>query len=596
MDTDDGFVTDTFTGDEAEVDEFSTHVAAIENDVVSPPPSPSLPLKHLSDEERSRLHLLSRLTCPRSSGHQNGAVSYDVLSVILEHLSLSYGETLLPRRKMFQNLCMVSKLFFEVAITFLWSDLDSMIPLLSLFPSFKKMGDGIYYLYGETSQMASSIERFKYYARLVRSITIGLTTGTRYKISSQVWITLTQKLGSQPILPSLKKLTWGETLSQANLPCLFSLVTRSVTYVALRGTALLSNHSLLRACLIKVVEDAPYCRRLWLRCKSNSRRNSGLPALATIIGHMKSLEDLEVELQYDAQRHTSFLALMKSMGGLPDKATLTITSSQPPSHQVRFSVKWESDPISGARVTLCGLSTDMLHWVTACPSLSEVGTIFLNLRNQDESKVDAIIEYLAQHTPNLKELEISMLDRQEEPVFLHGRSLKTILKCCAALKKVDIQVPIVTSPDVDIDDFIDTLARFACSSSLTTLYLPLWNGQEPSLRSLSSIAIWIPQLQHLDIPFNSSKVATDGIDPSRANGYSSPCRLSTLGIRDSRSKPFRPREIRSVAVYLDLLFPKLKSITYHAGSGISQVEEQKAEVWETVGLLLRDFQERRERR
>lgn len=146
MDTDDGIVTDAFTGDEAEGDEFSAQPAAIENDVVSLPPSPSLPIHRLSEEDRTGLHHLSRLTCPQFNENQNGAVGYDVLSVILEHLSLSYGESLIPRRKMFRALCIVSKLFFEAASSFLWSDLNSMIPLLSLFPSFKKMGDGIYYV------------------------------------------------------------------------------------------------------------------------------------------------------------------------------------------------------------------------------------------------------------------------------------------------------------------------------------------------------------------------------------------------------------------------------------------------------------------
>ncbi|KAJ6540326.1 hypothetical protein B0H19DRAFT_959324, partial [Mycena capillaripes] len=106
-------------------------------------------------------------------------------------------------RKRLLSAALTCKSFCPTALDILWRNMDNLVPLLKLLPSFQEF-NGIFVIFGSITW--ADWVRFDCYARRVRQVTFR-EPSLPLKIHPSLYSTISF-LHSQPVLPNLQSITY----------------------------------------------------------------------------------------------------------------------------------------------------------------------------------------------------------------------------------------------------------------------------------------------------------------------------------------------------------------------------------------------------
>ncbi|KAJ2929307.1 hypothetical protein H1R20_g7785, partial [Candolleomyces eurysporus] len=488
------------------------------------------------------------------------------------------GATIAEGRKRLLAIARVSVAFRDPALDCLWKCLGSLIPLILLIDSVHLV-DGVYtvsniHIHGD--QLKPSF--FKY-AERVRTLEISqrmAIVGKDAPIDPSIQLLLSQQLGGTPLLPRLELIILSSPITSSSiaLPLLILLPCSSLSAVEVQGPIL----------------ETAWCHKVFLPTLA-SRASSSLKHLAlkhdkaglsgggpwATLGLFKELRTLSL---HSPESHffgvTPFRDLGSLLNGLIHLQNLTLhlpgpdSASRIPASSLRHlslleelnMVGWMQEQSRASQLLVPAVVRSL---VSLTLTFSQPGTW-------------STLEEVGRTLLSTRTLKRVTLQSNQSSTGILGSAILNFFK---AVRLEDVTINIERLEETDDSFFgklLDTVGGFQLHASqhlLRSLVLPPgWTGKPPDLSSLTQIAQKAPTLQRIGIPIHSelhppilqhiTKLISSGpLGPERSNLV----HLELCDTRDpEKSSHISLHQYQIIAQYIDMLFPRLVSISLHPNS------------------------------
>ncbi|TFK28223.1 hypothetical protein FA15DRAFT_665439 [Coprinopsis marcescibilis] len=494
------------------------------------------------------------------------------------------------------------KNFTAVAASFLWRDLDSILPLVKLLPGVS-WSNGEYSLEHSGTLSMPDMERWNAYSPKVRRIAVHGHRLTHTVLERLLHFT--ERFQPFSLLPALRAVKWQHIIDEDTLPFTSLFIQPSIERLIIGQNAKESTPESLERFLQIIVKSAPKLQVLMLWAPERSVRS-----LATL-GQLQQLACLVLDLQYRDDLIDSFPDFFQ----VPREGTsITLHAGDPGKSLTEttiFSVSTTAGGGTGTysdgsssnslHVELTGNSSDVVRWLRAASNL-QFWKLEIDLK-EGESDWEGIMECLlaGDGRRSVKDLECLVIRADADvrvPVeIVHGLAALDNLTTF----EVAVQFSPSASSTSEADKFIEDLLIAAKSKRrplehLTLESKRLWRNYWPSMTALNFIPLHAKDLRTLRISLDTYYLPESV--PSPADFFErmydsdslTTSGLQTLSIQEDWTAEAPTDKIRDLAMFLDTLFPKLSEAAYLCDSGDGTRRRDEQQAWDNIEHLRRCYQ------
>ncbi|KAG6887597.1 hypothetical protein C0995_014131 [Termitomyces sp. Mi166 len=430
---------------------------------------------------------------------------------------------------------LVCKTFFLPAVDILWRSMDSLIPILELLPTMKKI-DNVYMLTGEVKP--EHIYRLRMYSSRIRKFT--LTEFTQPQIAP---FTLLHIASLFPEIPHLL----CSSAHALSLPTPSLLLTNGLKRFELTNVTDTAVH-VIKPFLCTLQARVPKLEHLVLRDALASDTLSVIPGFHCLLS-------LEFVGNMDS-------VLFSQIVTLPElrKLVMNVTDSTPVDAPRTTNIvglkRLETLHItgSGATVEACILQLEGGSLVdvaiTIQSRLSQTSPeewIELDSETPDLS-VEKSLSAMSNRWPTLRSLRVVMDESPGE--FGASKMALNAIKKFTSLENLHIGPPLEAAELLDLAAKLSNIVMLRVETRESSL----------DLGFLSSMVKMYPRLSSLNIKFGSCKTPPVSVAPSSASPQLKSLIISTGDMADFQKAVH-------VGEYLDKVFPRLQSIEIETCSG-----------------------------
>ncbi|KAG5716561.1 hypothetical protein E4T56_gene16220 [Termitomyces sp. T112] len=432
---------------------------------------------------------------------------------------------------------LVCKAFFRPAMDILWRSMDSLIPILELLPTMKKI-DGVYMLTGEVK--AEHVHRFETYGSRIQTFTL-----TEFNQPQIAPFTLLHIASLLPKIPHVL-CSSAHALSLSTAPLLLTNGLKRLELRNVTGTAV----NVIKPFLCTLQARVPQLEHLMLRDSLGSDTLSVIPSFQYLL----SLEFIGI----------IDIGLFSQIVTLPElrKLILNVTDSMPVETPRTANIiglrKLKALHITGFGVTVESfiLRLEGSSLIDVCITMQPRLSHTLPLPNEfDRENPDLsfgnCLFAISSRWPALRSL-CAIIDSRSSQVV--SQMALNAMQKFADLKKLHL------GPPLRPPELLDLAAKL---SNLLTLQVEIRDTSPLDLGFLSSMMKMYPSLSTLNLRFCHCEIPVDLPTPVSISPH-----LKTLII--NANDTFRAQDLQKalrIGEYLDKIFPELQSIEIDTCSG-----------------------------
>ncbi|KAJ3502366.1 hypothetical protein NLJ89_g8920 [Agrocybe chaxingu] len=475
-----------------------------------------------------------------------------------ECLMLSDAKDLEPGdKKHMLWAALVCKSFSEPALDILWRQMDSLFPLLKIFPNFMLSG-GVYTFQGAISDKA--LDRFHGYARRLRVLNFSTDSAelnlARGRVASYAYTYLSRAIAPSEMLPGLHSI----------------YIKSNITHLA--DTLLLIQPSKLHTL-------TSISRRLSDSDKDRIDLSGSLtPHVVDHLSKFSKLKDVKLELG----KTLNAWLLMEILSKTPSLTDISITADRstdiPPYHKSNKLVfsSLQSLAVIGSICQVVNLIVSLqpeklemlyLRWAHLSPALNAP---------QGNQTPSTAVHGLVNMTHSLRQLSLFANEEVEnEGVSLQPSFLSNLNK--ETMTRLDIHGFLLALDDLRIQRLCQPSSPW---TSLQVLHLPKpARNKFPTLRSLRFIARHCPRLQSLEMWVHLSSANVQSLKEEVGSLPNSRHGLESLLLHRVNAHEKLEPELKLgtfVACYIIRLFPFVSVLKRQGTSD--------EDWWEGIGELI----------
>ncbi|KAG2012258.1 hypothetical protein CC2G_012290 [Coprinopsis cinerea AmutBmut pab1-1] len=450
----------------------------------------------------------------------------------------------------------------DVALTRLWGDLPSLIPLLSLIPGFDKV-DNLYYLRSPRGEL-HDLTRFSYYARRIRRIHI---QGWTDSLSSQVYFAF-QRLhdsSDSPLFPLLESVSL-KRLSETSLlyfSLFFSYPLHSVDIIPKPTQHLgvmIDIDDFFRTVLLQLQDCGTSLTHLHLELPARSLSNI-LSFGRDIRFQSESLRILRVGSQ-SSQGTCAASIIFHSLTPISSPAPVFDLFRAPRSLTESELARLIIPALKGGSTTvqICGDAEILLRKIPShfySGNCTDIEVKLMGGEGNGPSEMETLFTTIAERTVySLRKLTVRL--PAGHPI--NASFLPIVMKTSAEEVNLSGQVSLDkdgTGMDVIVQKI---LQRVLERKSVRVLRLPEPLSHPCTLVSLELLS-QIPALKTLRLPIDSSLTPQSFYHDMASLPSLKPCNfIRHLEIRELGSTPLPAASYKDMALYLNRLVPNLKDL------------------------------------